>query len=155
MRDLPPPADGPRLPLGALPLAHDHYPIELTPPDISGYRGNTGIDYVTTLDSGRPGPHVLVAAVTHGNELCGAIAVDWLFRQGIRPARGRLTLAFDNVAAYLAFDPARPTASRFLDEDFNRIWDPATLDGPRQSAELKRARALRPVVAAADFLLDI
>jgi predicted deacylase len=42
-----------------------------------------------------------------------------------------------------------------VDEDFNRLWSPATLDGPRQSVELRRARALRPIVDAADFLLDI
>jgi predicted deacylase len=137
-------------------LATDTYPIELTPPDIAPYRkGNTGVEYVTTFDSGRPGPNVLVNAATHGNELCGAIAVDYLFREGIRPARGKLTLSFANVAAYLSFDPAKPSASRFLDEDFNRVWDTSTLDGPRQSAELKRARELRPVIDAADFLLDI
>ena len=48
-----------------------------------------------------------------------------------------------------------PVASRFVDEDFNRLWAPATLDGPRRSTELARARALRPIVDAADFLLDI
>jgi predicted deacylase len=137
-------------------LATDTYPIELTPPDIAPYRnGNTGVEYVTTFDSWRAGPHVLVNAATHGNELCGAIAVDYLFREGIRPARGKLTLSFANVAAYLSFDAAKPSASRFVDEDFNRVWDTATLDGPRQSAELKRARELRPVIDAADFLLDI
>ena len=72
------------------------YPVELTAPDISSYRqGNTGIDYVTSFDSGRPGPHVLVCALTHGNELCGAIALDFLFRQSVRPKAGRLTLAFN------------------------------------------------------------
>ena len=78
-----------------------------------------------------------------------------LFRAGIRPRRGRLTLAFDNVAAYREFDPRYPIASRYIDEDFNRLWRPGTLDGPRQSLELERARALRPVVDSADFLLDL
>jgi predicted deacylase len=133
-----------------------NYAIELTPPDIEPYRaGNTGIDYVTTLDSGSAGPHVLVTAVTHGNEICGAIALDRLFRAGLRPRQGKLTLAFDNVAAYRSFDGRVPTASRFVDEDFNRLWAPATLDGERQSTELARARTLRPIVDAADFLLDI
>ena len=46
------------------------YRIELSPPDISGYRkGNTGVDYVHRLDSGKPGPNVMVQALTHGNEL--------------------------------------------------------------------------------------
>jgi predicted deacylase len=133
-----------------------NYPVELTPPDIAPYRtGNTGVEYVTTFDSGIAGPHVLVTALTHGNEICGAIALDRLLRAGLRPRRGRLTLAFDNVAAFHTFDRRFPGASRFVDEDFNRLWDRATLDGPRRSTELARARALRPIVEAADFLLDL
>jgi predicted deacylase len=133
-----------------------NYTVELSPPDIEPYRaGNTGIEYVTTFDSDAPGPHVVVTALTHGNEICGAIALDRLFRAALRPRQGKLTLAFDNVAAYRNFTPRVPTASRFVDEDFNRLWSPATLEGPRQSAELARARALRPIVDAADFLLDI
>jgi hypothetical protein len=133
-----------------------HYPVELTPPDIEPYRaGNTGIEYVHRFTAAEPGPNVLVTALTHGNEICGAIALDRLLRAGVRPRRGTLTLAFDNVAAYSEFDPRYPIASRYIDEDFNRLWSPATLDGPRQSVELERARALRPIVDAADFLLDI
>jgi len=133
-----------------------NYAVELTPPDIEPYRaGNTGVEYVTTFDSGVSGPRVLVTALTHGNEICGAIALDRLFSAGLRPRQGKLTLAFDNVAAYRSFDRRYPVVSRFVDEDFNRLWDEATLDGPRQSAELARARALRPFVDAADFLLDI
>jgi len=133
-----------------------NYAVELSPLDIEPYRsGNTGFDYVTTFDSGFAGPHVLVTALTHGNEICGAIALDRLFRAGLWPRQGKLTLAFDNIAAYRSFDPRVPTTSRFVDEDFNRLWAPATLDGPRQSTELARARALRPIVDAAHFLLDI
>ena len=132
------------------------YSVELTAPDIEPYRaGNTGIDYVTSLSATEPGPHVLVTALTHGNEICGAIALDRLFRAGIRPRRGTLTLAFDNVAAYREFDPRYPIASRYVDEDFNRLWSPATLDSPRRSVELDRARQLRRFVDAADYLLDL
>ena len=137
-------------------MPEPNYAIELTPPDIEPYRvGNTGVEYVTTFDSGTAGPHVLVTALTHGNEICGAIALDRLFRAGLRPRQGKLTLAFDNVAAYRNFDARVPIASRFVDEDFNRLWAPATLDSERQSTELLRARILRPFVDAADFLLDI
>lgn len=130
--------------------------VALSPPDIGPYRaGNTGIEYATTFDSGKRGPHVLLTAVVHGNELCGAITLDFLFRENIRPARGRMTLTFCNVAAYHRFDPANPTASRFVDEDFNRVWSPDKLDGPKRTAELDRARQLRPLVDNADFLLDI
>jgi predicted deacylase len=110
---------------------------------------------VTSFDSGRPGPHVLITALVHGNEICGAIALDHLFRRNIRPASGRLSLAFVNVGAYRSFDPANPTASRFIDEDFNRLWDPATLDHPRHSAELERAKTLRPLIDTVDLLLDL
>jgi predicted deacylase len=130
--------------------------IELTAPDIAPHRlSNTGAEYIHTFDSGVAGPHVLVNALTHGNEICGAIVVDRLLRGGVRPIRGKLTLAFANVAAFARFDTANPYASRFVDEDFNRVWTPETLDGPRDSVELRRARELRPFVEAADYLLDI
>jgi predicted deacylase len=131
-------------------------PIELQAPDIAPHRRSaTGVDWIHTFESGKPGPHVLVNALTHGNEICGAIVVDRLLRECLRPVRGTLTLAFANVAAFARFDPGHPYASRFIDEDFNRVWTPETLDGPRRSAELTRARELRPFVEAADLLLDI
>lgn len=138
-------------------MQKDSHPIELTAPDIAPYKaGNTGIDYVTCFDSGKPGPHVMLTAVVHGNELCGAIALDWLFRHDVKPLQGKLSLGFMNIAAYRSFDPANPTTSRFVDEDFNRLWTAAVLDDPaRQSAELTRARRLRPYMDTVDLLLDI
>jgi predicted deacylase len=132
------------------------FPIELAAPTIDIHaRGNAGVDFVHTFESGRPGPHVMLNAVTHGNEICGAITVDRLLRMGLRPTRGTLTLSFANVEAFLRFDPAKPYATRFIDEDFNRVWRPETLDDARDNVELRRARQLRPFVEAADFLLDI
>lgn len=137
-------------------MAPTRDPIELSPPDISAYQnGNTDIDYVTTYDSGVAGPHVMVNAVTHGNELCGAIVVDFLFKQGVRPTRGKLTLSFANYQAFLNFDKRHPGMSRYVDEDFNRLWSPEVLDGPRDSAELRRAREMRPLIDTVDLLLDI
>jgi predicted deacylase len=133
-----------------------HHAIEITPPDISGYRsGNTGVDYVHVLDSGKPGPNVMVQALTHGNEFCGAMALDFLFKQGIKPIQGKLILAFANVAAFARFDFDDPDRSRYIDEDYNRVWGDEVLLGSRDSAELRRARELRPFVDAADFLLDL
>jgi hypothetical protein len=130
--------------------------VELKAPDIRPHRqSNTGVDFIHTFESGKPGPHVLVNALTHGNEICGALVLDRLLRQKLRPVRGALTLAFANVEAFMRFDPANPYASRFIDEDFNRVWTPTVLDGSRRSAELARARELRPFIEAADFLLDI
>jgi predicted deacylase len=126
------------------------------PRDLSAYRrGNTGIDYVHRFTSGRPGPHVLVNALTHGNELCGMVAATHLLDSGVRPRIGTLTVSFANVAAYESFDPARPADSRQLVHNMNRIWSDAWLDGDEDSPELRRARAMRPAVAAADHILDI
>jgi predicted deacylase len=134
----------------------DVYPVELAAPDISSWRpGNTGIPYFTRFESGRPGPHALVLALTHGNELCGAIALKFLFETGFRPAHGQVTLGFANIAAYERFDPNEPQNSRYVDEDFNRVWDRVTLDGPRRSIELDRAREIRPLIDTVDYLLDI
>ena len=97
----------------------------------------------------------MINALTHGNEICGALALDHLFKAGLRPERGRLSLAFVNHAAYATFDPANPEASRFVDEDFNRVWVEDRLDGLEDTAELRRARELRPIFDSVDLLLDI
>ena len=137
-------------------MTQRQYPIEISAPDISVYRqGNTGVEYITQFDSGRSGPHVMISAVVHGNELCGAIALDWLLQQEVRPQVGRLSLAFMNVMAFESFDVEQPSASRYVDEDFNRLWSAAVLDGDRDSCELRRARTVRPLLDEVDVLLDI
>lgn len=130
--------------------------IELSPPDISSLRrGNRPQDFVHVIDSGRPGPRVLVQALTHGNEVCGAWALLWLVGRGFVPRAGSLTLTLANVAAFERFDPSDPHASRFVDEDLNRVWSDEVLRGPRDSVELRRARELVSYVDEADFVLDI
>ena len=132
--------------------------IELRAPDLARWSaGNTGTPYVWSFDSGRPGPQVMVQALTHGNEICGAIALDALLADQAdwQVPRGRLTLTFGNVDAYARWDPATPDRSRFVDEDLNRVWADEQLQGARDSAELRRARALRPFVDAAELLLDL
>lgn len=130
--------------------------FEVLPRDIAAYReGNTCVDYVHRFESGRPGPHVLVNALTHGNEVCGMVAATHLLDNGVRPKIGALTVSFANVAAYESFDREKPFASRQLVHNLNRIWSPEWLDGTQDSPELRRARELRPVVAAADHILDI
>ncbi|WP_428001965.1 succinylglutamate desuccinylase [Acidovorax sp.] len=130
--------------------------FEVLPRDLSAYRqGNVGIDYVHRFESGKPGPHVLVNALTHGNEICGMVAATHLLDSGVRPLIGTLTISFANVAAYESFDESRPFESRQLVHNLNRVWSAAELDGSGDSPELRRARELRPVVAAADHILDI
>ena len=130
--------------------------LEVLPRDLSAYRaGNTDVPYVHRFDSGRSGPHVLINALTHGNEICGMVAATHLLDTGVRPLIGTLTISFANVAAYESFDQSRPFESRQLVHNLNRIWSAAELDGTAESPELQRARVLRPVVAAADHILDI
>jgi len=130
--------------------------IELVPPDLARWRqGNTGVEFVHRIESGRAGPAVMVQALTHGNEICGAIALCALLAEPPPLLRGSLTLAFANVEAFARFDTADPHRSRYVDEDYNRVWGDDQLHGPRDSAELRRARALQPFVDAADLLLDI
>jgi len=131
-------------------------PIDVAFPDIGRWAaGNTGLPYVWRFEGAATGPSLTIQALTHGNEVCGAIALDWLLREGFRPLRGVLTLVFANVAAYETFDASDPYAARCLDEDFNRIWDAVVLDGARSSRELARARELRPLYDATDHLLDL
>jgi predicted deacylase len=130
--------------------------IEVDFPPIDRWAaGNIGLPYVWQFRGNVPGPCLAVQALTHGNEVCGAIVLDELLRRGFRPARGTVTLIFANAAAYLAFDRREPYAARCVDEDFNRLWDEAQLATPRRSAELDRARALRPLYDATDYLLDL
>ena len=131
-------------------------PMEVLPRDLGAYRaGNTGIPYVHRFESGRAGPHVLINALTHGNELCGMVAATHLLDSGIRPRIGTLTVSFANVAAYESFDRERPFDSRQLVHNLNRVWSAEWLEGAEDSPELRRARELRPVVAAADHILDL
>jgi predicted deacylase len=132
----------------------DPFPIELGPCDIERFRAGE-IPFATTFESGRTGPHVMVNALTHGNEICGAHALTALFELKPRPRAGKLTFSFANVGAYGVFDPDHPFRSRYLDEDFNRLWSAETLDSERTSRELARAREMRPLIDTVDHLLDI
>lgn len=125
-----------------------------SPEAIAG--SNCGTPGVWRFDSGRPGPHVAITALIHGNEVCGADAVWTLVRTQHAPARGRLTLVFCNIEAYARLDDATKADRRCVDEDLNRVW--GRIDGPAQagdSREIRRAREILPHLAGADVLLDL
>ncbi len=137
---------------GALPA----FDVEIEAPDLSAWRaGNHGLPGFWSFTSPNPGPHVVVTALVHGNEIAGAVVLDRLLRDRPAPLCGRLTVGFANLDAFDRFDPGHPTASRYVDEDMNRLWDAPVLEGPRDSIELARARAIRPVMDSADVLLDL
>lgn len=129
--------------------------FELPAPDISAWRaGNTGTEGVWHFDSGLPGRQVMISALVHGNELCGAWALKGLLEAGLRPLQGTLTLVFANLDAFDRFDASAHDASRFTDEDLNRQWSDARIDAG-DTNERRRAAALRPFVRQVDWLLDL
>lgn len=133
-----------------------HYPVEVEFPDIAKWQhGNTGVDYVHSIDSGVAGPHVMILALMHGNEVSGAITVERLLQAGLKPLKGRITLGYANVEAYRRFDARDPDATRYVDEDMNRVWSSSRLDGAEDSVELRRARQLRPIIDTVDYMLDL
>lgn len=130
--------------------------VDVAFPEIARWAcGNAGVPHVWRFEGAAPGPRVTIQGLTHGNEVCGAIAIDWLLQHAVRPLRGVLTLVLANAEAYESFDASDPYAARCLDEDFNRVWDAPVLDGARRSRELARARELRPFYDTTDFLLDL
>ena len=132
------------------------HPIQTLPPAISSWAVSaSNTPYVHERIGCQAGPDVLVTALVHGNEYSGAIAVHELLSCGWRPVCGRLTFAFCNVAAFERFDAQAPDASRYVDEDFNRVWSAARLMSSDTTAELVRARQLQPYVARATHLLDL
>lgn len=148
MHDLPAPG---RSPAGPPVVA-----VNIAQPDLRRWLpGNCGIPGAWSFAAEAPGPHVALTALVHGNEIAGAAVLDRFLRLDLRPMRGRLSLVFCNLGAFARFDAADPTATRFLDEDMNRIWEKGALDGPRRSSELKRARELRPLIDSVDMLVDL
>ncbi|MCC7426323.1 MAG: succinylglutamate desuccinylase/aspartoacylase family protein [Alphaproteobacteria bacterium] len=124
-------------------------------PDPIGPAGWAGVPHVLRIDTGRAGPHLVVNALTHGNEVCGLAALRAVLRRRKALLRGVVTLVAANPAAHRRHDPAMPQSGRFIDEDLNRLWARARLRGPEHNAELDRARALAPIYRSADILLDI
>ncbi len=127
-------------------------PIEFTFPELRRWEKGAA-PYIHVLESGSPGPTVMVAALTHGNEVSGAVVVDELLARGLKPRCGALIFSFNNIDAYHSFDRNAPFRSRMVEEDFNRTW--GRLDQPAITAEARRARIVRPFVERADLLLDL
>jgi hypothetical protein len=103
------------------------------------------------LDSGRPGPRVVVVGGTHGNEPSGSLAVRSL-AAGPAPRAGVLVLVPEaNPEALAARTRTAPIhAPGVPGSDLNRIY-PGT--GPEPEAP--RAAAIYALVRGADLVLDL
>ena len=119
-------------------------------------RATRGVDYVHVLDSGQPGPNVMVQALTHGNEFCGAIALDYLVQREGAAGAGQADACVRQRRRLRALRFRRPGPLALHRRGLQpRLGRRRAASGPRDSAELRRARELRPFVDAADFLLDL
>lgn len=125
-------------------------------PDLTPWvQGNCGVRGVHHFESDRPGPHVAITALMHGNEYAGAHALTRLLATPLRPLHGRLSLIFLNLEAYAAFDPRHPSQFRFIEEDMNRLWMPELIRSTHTSLEMRRVREILPVIDTVDVLLDL
>ena len=137
-------------------LDRERFDAQIAKRDLAPWRkGNAGIPYAFSFESGVPGPHVVVTSLAHGNEPGGLEAALTLVERRLKPLRGTLSLVICNIAAYEGTNGADPYGTRFLEEDFNRVWSDDMLDQPGGSIERARAREVRPLVASADILLDL
>ena len=117
---------------------------------------NCGTPGVWRFESPAAGPHVVITALIHGNEVCGAVALHRLLQAPPQLPRGRLTLVFCNLEAYGRLVDANKPECRLVDEDLNRVW--GRLDSPasaQETYEMRRARQLLPSLQGADVLLDL
>ncbi len=128
-------------------------------PDITAIRqGNTEVEGVWLFDSKQVGPLTAITCLIHGNEICGPWAIKELI-ESIHESKlvlqkGKLCLVMCNLDAFDNFSPADLHASRFVEEDMNRVWSSDKLQSP-STKERRRANALLPYLSPADYLLDL
>jgi predicted deacylase len=131
----------------------------LSKPDIKPIRqGNTEVEGVWLFESNLPGPFTVITCLIHGNEICGPWAIKELI-ENIQESKlvlqkGKLCLVLCNLDAFDNFNPADLHASRFVEEDMNRVWSSDKLQSA-STLERKRASALLPYLSQADYLLDL
>ncbi len=108
-------------------------------------------DAVWEVDSGKPGPRLVLMGGTHGNEPAGVFAVMRLLHEFTQRERelecGKVVLVVGNEEAVLK-------NSRQVDYNLNRLFFPEPKDG--DNYELSRARELQGVLfEAGSVLVDL
>src|SRR5436190_22907189 len=99
----------------------DNPPIEFAFPELRKWEKGAA-PYIHVFDSGKPGPTVMVAALTHGNEVSGPGVVDALLAKALRPRKAALILGFTNMTAYHPFDPRTPSKPPRSTKHFIPTW---------------------------------
>ena len=131
----------------------DNPPIEFAFPELRKWEKGAA-PYIHVFESGKPGPTVMVTALTHGNEVSGAVVVDALLAKGLKPRKGTLILAFNNIEAYHSLRSAHAVQVAHDRRGFQSHLGPARpagdhgRDAPRAGGEAVR-RARRPAARPA------
>jgi hypothetical protein len=130
--------------------------VELQAPDLEPYRAsNTGTPFVHRLDSGKPGPKVLVVALTPRQRNLRRDRARSLPENGRASHARNLTLAFANVAAFGASIRRIPSPRASSTRTSTASGRARRSRARATASELRRARELLPFVEEAEFLLDI
>jgi predicted deacylase len=113
-------------------------------------RENIDIPHVVRFVGENPGPSLAILGGIHGNEPCGVRALEkleaFLVSGELKVKSGSLTLIRGNIEAL-------QVNKRFITQNLNRLFKKNNGLGP--CYELLRAEQLKPLLRAADYILDI
>ncbi len=117
-----------------------------------------GIQGVRFIDSGKPGPTLLITACTHGNEPAGLAPIRYVREHTILPKTGAFLFIISNLKAadqyFHAANEHEKYMARFIDINMNRIPQDI-LSNQSDQYEIQRFHAIRPLLYQADLGLDI
>ena len=110
------------------------------------------VDWPIILDSGKPGPCLLIIGGIHGDEPCGINAIQAIVQdpEAYRPTHGKMMLMYGNPQAI-------KKGVRYIDENLNRIFMKSKENLPDKllCLEKQRMQQLKLYMDKADILLDI
>ena len=91
------------------------FAVRLAAPDLRPWLGgNCGIAGAWSFTAPEPGPHLALFALTHGNEIAGALVLNPKLSAGIRPQRGRVSFVFGNLDDFQPSHTENPIATPYL-----------------------------------------
>ncbi len=121
-----------------------------------------GVKGVFRIDSGKPGPVFGLTICTHGNEIAGMAAVNYLrnkYSISQKLLKGSIIIAVNNLKAAEKALKARTEIerlkSRYIDLNFNRLPKDLLRIVRDNRYEIKRAKELLPIWNMFDVALDI
>lgn len=105
------------------------------------------LDQIVTVDSGVPGPTVVILAGVHGNEVAGIELVkNYIQTRCLNILKGKMHFAFGNPKAIAG-------NTRFTEVDLNRQF--ASTVQNTTTYEYSRAQFLKKLFQSADVLIDL